>query len=297
MKRDYELQVSLPNSLNQEVINEFLLNLSLLNPSHHTLYRYRLFLERFFEYVDKPFSTLTSDEIHNWFLDYGKNLKERTIRVGLSILSSFYKFCVEEEYIDRSPMKKRWYPRVPQSVPKYLEKEEIAITRQHSERATLRNQALFEFMISSGCRKFEVHNLNREDVDLENRTAWVKGKGKKVRQVHFTERCAVLLERYLESIPKDISLKPLPLFISKLGNRLSLNAMHEAISKIGKEVGLSTPLYPHRLRHTFATEMLSKGAELSFIAEELGHSNLKNTQIYARLPKREIVALYRKFMG
>lgn len=66
---------------------------------------------------------------------------------------------------------------------------------------------------------------------------------------------------------------------------------------MGKEAGLNTNLHPHKLRHTFATELFSKGAELSFIVDELGHSDITTTQIYARLPKKEVISLYRKYMG
>ncbi|WP_248892450.1 site-specific integrase [Bacillus methanolicus] len=89
-----------------------------------------------------------------------------------------------------------------------------------------------------------------------------------------------------------------PLFVTyRKGTRLSVRMMQEILYKIGEKANLSTKLYPHRLRHTFATELLAKGAELSFISDELGHADLGTTQIYARLPKKEIITQYRKFMG
>lgn len=79
--------------------------------------------------------------------------------------------------------------------------------------------------------------------------------------------------------------------------RLSIRGIQRNLSAIGKSSNIEKSLYPHRLRHTFATELLSKGAELSFISDELGHANIATTQVYARLPKREIIAQYRKYMG
>ncbi len=158
---------------------------------------------------------------------------------------------------------------------------------------SLRNQLLVEFMLTSGCRVGEVHQLNREDVDFENRTARVIGKGKKIRQVHFSDKCAVLLDRYIDSCPQTSPA----LFVTTTGTRLGTRRIQKIIQDIGEKAGFDKRLHPHRLRHTFATELLAKGAELSFIGDELGHSNLETTQIYARLPKREIIALYRKYMG
>jgi site-specific recombinase XerD len=293
MDKYWELKKTLSNSLNQEIINEFLLNLKIANCSDYTLYNYRLFLERFFLNEKTPYYSLTSEDIQKWLMKHKTRFKESTIGAHLTILSSFYNFCVKEEYIDRSPIKRRWYPRLPQPIPKFLEKNDIAKTRQQSEKSTLRNQMLIEFMLTSGCRVSEVNGLNREDVNLENRTARVYGKGKKIRIVHFSERCGVLLEKYLDSRPK---ISP-ALFVTEKEKRLSIDGIKSVIKKIGKEAGLSTRLHAHRFRHTFATELLEKGAELSFIGEELGHKHLSTTQIYARLPKSEIVRLYRKFMG
>jgi len=170
VEKYWELPRSLPNKVNQEVVNEFLLSLKLANRSRGTIIEYRRFLERFFGEMKDPFSSLSSHTIHEWFITHESHIKEGTLHYRLSVLSSFYTFCVQEEYLEKSPMKSRWFPRLPQPVPKYLGKEEIAKTRQQSESTSLRNQALVEFMLTSGCWVGEVHQLNWEDADLENRT-------------------------------------------------------------------------------------------------------------------------------
>jgi site-specific recombinase XerD len=294
MRSYWELTRDLSNKNNQEVITDFLLSLKVSKHSEGTIVQYRRFLEKFFGDQVESFSSLGSDTILEWFKTNASHLKEATYRLRLSILSSFYAFCIEEGHLDRTPIKSRWFPRLPQPVPKYLGKEEIAKTRKQSENTTLRNQVLLEFMLTSGCRVGEVHRLDREDVDLEERTAKVVGKGEKIRFVHFTEKCAVLLERYLESRGDSFP----PLFVSTTsGGRLSIRMIQQIMNEIGNEAKFAASLYPHRLRHTFATELLAKGAELSFIGDELGHADLGTTQIYARLPKREIISLYRKYMG
>lgn len=293
MSNYWELTKPIPIKVNQDIVKEFLMSLKILNRSKNTIKVYRSFLERFFGEMEEPFTLIPSHTILEWFQHNEAHQSEATLRLRLSILSSFYKFCVEEELMDVSPVKSRWFPRLPQSLPKYLEKEEIAKTRRQSEQMSLRNQVLVEFMLTTGCRVSEVSELNKEDVDLENRTARVMGKGQKIRYVHFTEKCAYLLERYFSVRPK----LPNSLFISWKGQRLSVRTIQDIIRKIGVEAGLSSSLHPHRLRHTFATELLAKGAELSFIGDELGHRDIRTTQICARLPKREIMVLYRKYMG
>lgn len=294
MKKYWELTKILPNKDNQEVVSEFLLNLKLSNRSEKTIIDYRKFLEHFFEDMEEAYLSLSSDRILGWF-QAKKNLKESSYKRYLGIISSFYNFCVRETLIEQSPIKRRWVPRTLKAVPKSLEKGEIAKVQLESERSTLRNQILVEFMLTSGCRVGEVHRLNLEDVDLENRTALVVGKGKKIRHVHFSEKCGVLLERYVEARQEKTSS---PIFtVRGTGARLSIPAIRKIMYELGEKAGLSMKLHPHRLRHTFATELIKKGAELSFISDELGHADLGTTQIYARLPNQVIISQYRKYMG
>lgn len=295
MENYWELKKQMANEETQKVVNDFLLSLKLANRSEGTIRMYRRFLEQFFATLKESFSSLSSDAIHKWYREHQGHVNERTLRNRISILSSFYTFCVQEEHLERTPIKSRWSPRLPKTIPKYLEKEEIAKIHQQSEKSSLRNQVLLIFMLTSGCRVGEVQRLNLKDLNLENRTANIVGKGKKVRQVHFTDKCGILLERYIES-RNEIS-SPALFISSKTKERLTISQIYRVIIAIGKDAGLNKSLHPHRLRHTFATELLAKGAELSFIGDELGHNDIATTQIYARLPKREIIAQYRKFMG
>lgn len=281
------------NPTNQEMVNEFLLSQKVENQSKGTVIRYREYLDRFFKNRKEVYSSVTSDDILQWITEQHANMKETTISNRLSILSSFFNFCIQESLIESSPIKKRWFPRLPKPVPQYLEKEDIAKLRHRSEKDSLRNQAMIEFFLSSGCRVSELHSLDRSDVNLENRTAHVLGKGGKIRMVNFSEKCAVLLERYLASSNQEATA----LFVMTTGRRIGIRRIQIIVRNIGREAAVESRLSPHRLRHTFATELLAKGADLSFISDELGHTDVSTTQIYARLPKREIISLYRKYRG
>lgn len=294
MTNYWELTKAFSNPTNQEVVREFLLHLKVQNCSEGTLMVYRNFLERFFGEMEESFSELSSEKIQDWVFKEGKNVKEATIRFRLSVLSSFYTFCHEEGYIETSPMKRRWFPRLPQTIPKYLGKAELAKTRHQSETISLRDRLLVEFLLATGCRIGEVQQLDTDQIDLENRTARIVGKGGRIRQVHFTDKVAILLEKYLEERPKD---KSSALFVSRTGKRLTKRRLQQIITELGDVANIPGSLHAHRFRHTFATELLAKGADIGFIKDELGHSDIATTQIYARLPDREVIAQYRKYMG
>lgn len=290
----WETRKSFHNTDNKVAINEFLLTMKLANMSEMTIYQYKYMLETFFMPKEERFSTVLPKEILEWVIQLQKVLKATTVNRRLAILSSFYTFCVNEGYMENVPIKTRWFPRLPKPMPKYLEKEELAKVRQNAEKEMLRNRIILEFLLSSGCRIRELHLLNKSDVDLENRTARVIGKGRKIREVHFSETCAILLERYWEI---GVEEEHPALIVSERGTRLGVRRLQEIVEQIGVGAGVTGSLYPHRLRHTFATELLTKGADLSFIADELGHANLQTTKIYARLPKWKLIRLYRRYMG
>ena len=129
---------------------------------------------------------------------------------------------------------------------------------------------------------------------MNKRTAKVVGKGKKIRYVHFSIECALILKDYL-STRKATSEEPL--FINKFGEALSIYRIYDITRLVGEKAGLTHSLHPHVFRHTFATRLLAKGATIEFIADELGHSNLNTTMVYARIPTEDLLIAYQNIMG
>jgi len=113
----WKLIIQLVNNENQEVINDYLMSLKIANYSKESLITYRSFLQKFFKERKEAFSTLTSNQIQQWFIQYEKGFKEWTLKNHLTALSSFYNFCVEEGYVERSPIKSRMFPRLLKSLP------------------------------------------------------------------------------------------------------------------------------------------------------------------------------------
>ncbi len=284
------------NPTNKEAVNEYLQSMKIANMSELTILLYKRTLEIYFVRKEEDFSTVSFDEILQWVIHQQKIVQATTVNGRLSILSSFFAFCVEEGTMERIPIKTRWYMREPRPIPRYLEKGELAKVRQSAEKELLRNRIIVEFLLSSGCRIRELHLLDKSDVDVDNRTARVMGKGGKIREVHFSVACALLLERYWEM--EEVKEEEHPaLLVSRIGTRLGISRMRKIINQLGESAGIKGSLYPHRFRHTFATELLTKGAELDFIADELGHASLETTKIYARIPKWKLIRLYRRHMG
>ncbi|WOV88042.1 tyrosine-type recombinase/integrase [Sporosarcina oncorhynchi] len=276
------------------LLNEYLLSLKLENKAEATITKYRSILEQFFSECTIPLDELTSSDVLTWLNMFSEDKKPRTIDLVLSTLSSFFSFCLAEEYMDTRVTKQRWRPKIPESLPKYLNEQEYARVKRAAERLSVRNRALILFLFSSGCRVSELSNLNIQDVDLKKRTAEVKGKGGKIRHVHFSEECAIVLQDYLGT--RDID-PTAPLLMNKFGNRLLGGGIRNVTNKLGVEAGLKQSLHPHSLRHTFATNMLARGADIQFISEEMGHSDLNTTRIYARIPTEDMILQYQNIMG
>ncbi|MBU7595726.1 tyrosine-type recombinase/integrase [Metabacillus halosaccharovorans] len=275
------------------IINEYLLSLKLANNAENTISTYRRVLENFFRECSFPIKTLTSDDLLNWLNEFSQDKKARTVDLYLSTFSSFFDFCVAEDYLEAVIIKKRWRPKIPQALPKYLTEQEYARVKLIAEKLSIRDRALILFLFTSGCRRSEVSQLTIQDVDINRRTAEVRGKGKKIRYVHFSEECALILSDYLSTRSGD---KNEALFLTRFGKPLQTGGIYNITTKLGKMAGITQLLNPHSCRHTFATNMLARGADLKFIADELGHTNLNTTRVYARIPTEEMILAYQNKM-
>ncbi|WP_434800836.1 tyrosine-type recombinase/integrase [Cytobacillus oceanisediminis] len=282
------------SSKTRMVLNEYLLSLKLSNKAEATVTKYRWILERFFSECKISLEALTSGDVLKWINNFSVDKKPKTVDLVLSALSSFFQFCLAEEYLECKVIKKRWRPKIPHSLPKYLTEQEYARVKLAAETLSLRDRSLILFLFSSGCRSSEASNLNIQDVNLERRTVEVKGKGKKIRFVHFSEECALILKDYLQTRSGDLRE---PLFMNKFGQRLTKSGIYGITTKLGKKAGLLQTLHPHCCRHTFATNMLARGADLQFIADEMGHADLNTTRVYARIPSEEMILAYQNKMG
>lgn len=276
------------------ILNDYLLSIKLEKKAPATIIKYRKILEHFLHECTIPLEELTSEEVLKWLDRYSEGKKPKTMDLVFYTLSSFFTFCLNEGYMERTVMKKRWKPKIPKSLPKYLDEFEFARVKCTAEQIPVRDRALILFLFSSGCRVTETSNLNIQDVSLDKRTAKVIGKGEKIRYVHFSEECSMVLKEYLKTRtyePND------PLFMNKFRKRFLGSGIRKVLRKVGIKAGLRQSFHPHCCRHTFATNMLARGADLQFIADELGHSDLNVTRVYAQIPTEDMRLKYQNIMG
>lgn len=277
-----------------KIIDGYLLGLKASDAAKATITKYRHILLQFFGIYNKPIQELTCNDVQEWLNTLvNENKSKRTITLYFTVLNNFSKYCLAKGYIKKTFTKRRMRPKVTRSLPKFLDSQDIARLKLYADRLCPRDRVIIFFLLTSGCRRSEAAGLDIEDIDLANRTATVLGKGGKTREVHFSIECALLLKEYLASEMRDNG----PLFINRFGNRLSDRAIYRITTKLRKMANLPQNFSPHWLRHTFGREMLSKDADLSFVAAELGHESLNTTRIYTQIPTRKLIAAYNQRMG
>lgn len=214
----------------------------------------------------------------------------RTVNRHLSAVKGFYRCLVIQGSVETSPADVLQGPKQPKSLPRVMTTQDMQrlLSVYDVEDPTprdLRNKALLELLYACGLRVSEASSLTLSQLDLKQRLAKPFGKGSKERIVPMHATAAKAIDRYLR-LGRDELLRdePLPnVFISNSGGVMSTNAIREVFKNALQIAGLDTSLSPHAVRHTFATDLLSGGADLRSVQEMLGHSSLSTTQIYTHL--------------
>jgi integrase/recombinase XerD len=218
-------------------------------------------------------------------------VKTSTVQRKIAIFRSFFDWMENEEYILKSPMRKIKSLKLEKRLRKALTFEELEKIRDICN--TYRERALLEFFYSTGCRLDEVVKLNKQDIDWQDLSTRVIGKGNKERTVFINAKAKVFLQKYLMSRLDDC--EALFVTIRKPFRRMKRRAIEREISNIGKRIGLH--IYPHLIRHTTATCMLHNGAELYEVQRVLGHEYPSTTQIYAQISDDSIKNAHRKYLA
>ncbi len=261
--------------------------------SKGTLKSYGRVLKRFSNSTGKNVEDITTMDIRIYLINYSKTgVKNSTLATETNILRGFFNWLEDEEYIIKSPMRKIKSPKIEKRLRDALTKEEFEILRTGAK--TLRQKALLELLYATGCRLEEVEKMKKSDIDWDNHQIRVIGKGNKERIVYFNTICQGCLKKYFMSRLDDCNT----VFVTerKPTKYLGRRAIQREIKKIAKQSELSTNVYPHLIRHTFATHMLNEGMSLSVLQEILGHEEITTTQIYAQMSNENIENEYRKFM-
>lgn len=274
-----------------------------LNYSVETNDNYKRDLKAYGSFLKKKkldYLKVTKDEIMS-YLKYLDSLKysNKTISRHLSSIRSFYNFLMEIKLIETNIFKRIKNPKVAKKLPNYLniiEIEEILSSIKEETNEDIRDKCLFELLYSTGIRVSEVSNIKLKDIDLNNLTIRVFGKGGKERLVYYGEVAEHLLDKYLKIRSCFFKKDNIEyLFINKNGGKLSRTSIGHIINNIMDKSCINHKLSPHVLRHTFATHLLDNGADLRSVQELLGHENLNTTEIYTHVSNERLRSAYLKY--
>ncbi len=269
--------------------------------SERTLTNYELALRQFREWREpfKGWSELTADDFRAYLFDLMKKDRGRaTIRLQFAAMRSFFKWLTRRRGWKTNPLLEVQLPKREKKLPVVLTVTQIEqmltlpLTQEKSKRdavwAPERDAAILELFYSTGMRLSELTALNVEDIDTYTETVRVFGKGKKERLCPVGSKALEAVQRYRAKA----GVHDGALFRSKLGTRITTQAVDDVVSKYWRASGLPVHLTPHKFRHSFATHLLNNGADLRSVQELLGHASLSTTQIYTHVSTQRMKEVY-----
>lgn len=259
-----------------------------------TIKGYRERLKMFMTQCSKPVQAITTDDLREYlaYLVDERHLMDNSVQAHINTLRSFFSWLVDEDNIRKSPMRKIKSLKIDKLRSRHpLTAEQLELVRDGCR--GYKEKALVEFLVSSGCRVSEVAGLRVDDIDWRDRKCKVIGKGNKERTVYFSVRAKLMLQLYIAERRGGEAL-----FASSRApyEPLTDRGIEKMISKLGKRIGMERPLYPHLMRHTFASHALNCGMELTIIQHLLGHSDPKTTLIYAEIDPARVQYEYNRMI-
>jgi integrase/recombinase XerD len=273
--------------------------------SANTVTAYRRDLVKFDDFAKKRKLTLESvsrDNLVEFLASlYRQKLESRTVARHLVTLRNFFRFAQLQELISTDPSLNLESPKIRRSLPGYLRLEEIERLLAQPDDKTplgLRDHAMLDVLYSTGLRVSELVSLRVMDLDTAVGCIRCIGKGDKERIVPIGKKALALVERYLRDarpklIGKGKQALATTLFINRRGAPLSRVGVWKILSAYGRKAGLRASLTPHMLRHSFATHLLERGADLRSVQLMLGHSDISTTQIYTHVVEERLKQIYK----
>jgi len=226
--------------------------------------------------------------------------KKSTIARKLAAVRSFFEYCVRQKRLAENPAKLLATPRQEKRLPAFLSEEEMAafldVPAESRDPLVVRDKALLEFLYATGVRVSELTGLTLTDASLAERLVRVRGKGKKERLVPFGRLAEESLRAYLKVRPliAEGRKETDALFLNYRGERLTPRSVQRLVQKYLLRTAIGRRISPHALRHSFASHLLGRGADLRSIQELLGHESLATTQKYTHLDVKQLLAVYKK---
>ena len=261
--------------------------------SDRTLNYYKTTIDNMLNSVNKKVNNIETDDLRKYLADYQLNnqCSKVTIDNVRRILSSFFAWLEDEDYIIKSPTRRIHKIKTMKTVKETYSDEELEEMRDSCDE--IRDLALIDFLSSTGVRVGELVNLNIKDIDFENRSCIVLGKGSKQREVYFDARTKIHLQNYLSTrIDNNQAL-----FVSLLHpfNRLKISGVEIRLRELGNKININR-VHPHKFRRTMATKAIDKGMPIEQVQVLLGHSKIDTTLEYAMVNQNNVRNSHKRFI-
>jgi len=273
--------------------------------SNNTVVSYREDLNSYIDFMIKShidaLSKITKNDITNFMMNQkDKGLASNSIARRLAAIRMFHRFLARERIVKNDPTNLIDSPKLWKKIPETLSLSEVeALLAQPDirDKQGIRDKAILETLYATGMRVSEAANLRVNNVYLDIGFLRCIGKGNKERVIPLGKKAIASIKRYLEAVrPRLLKNKESEfLFLNRFGKRISRQSLWKIIRRYAKQARIKKSIRPHILRHSFATHLLERGADLRSVQEMLGHSNISTTQIYTHINKERLKSIHKMF--
>lgn len=279
---------------NKSLVESFISAKRIEGCSEKSLAYYKSTIDKMLNSINKGIMHITTDDLRNYLTDYQttKKLSKVTIDNIRRIVSTFFAWLEDEDYIIKSPARRIHKVKSTKTIKETYSDESLELMRDSC--LELRDLAMIDLLASTGMRVGEMVLLNREDIDFNERECVVLGKGNKERIVYFDARTKIHLKNYLDS-RKD-SNPALFVTLRKPYNRLKIGGIEVRLRELGKQLGINK-VHPHKFRRTLATMAIDKGMPVEQLQRLLGHQRIDTTMQYAMVKQSNVKLAHRKYIG
>lgn len=262
--------------------------------SEKTLKYYHATLQTMLQAIEKRESHISTDDLRKYLEMYQKNnrISKVTLDNVRRILSSYFSWLEDEGRIIKNPVRRIHKVRTGSTVKETYSDEALEQMRDHCNNP--RDLAIIDLLSSTGMRVGELVNLNKTDIDFENRECIVFGKGDKERQVYFDARTKIHLQKYIQS--RQDNKDALFVSLQKPAQRLLISGVEIRLRKIGRELGL-IKVHPHKFRRTLATTAIDRGMPIEQVQRLLGHTKIDTTMHYAMVNQQNVKNSCKRYLG
>lgn len=269
--------------------------------SPHTLKNYQRDLDHLCRFCDEhgidDWSAIDEQHVRQYVSQrHRQGLSGKSLQRELSAFRTFFRFLITEGLIKYNPAAEVQAPKSRRKLPDTLDVDKVKrlVEIKGDDPLTVRDRAILELFYSSGLRLAELLNLNLADIDQQEGLVQVTGKGNKTRRIPIGRHALAALGQWLKARNEFVSLDETAIFVSQQGRRLSARTVQKRLKDWALKQGIDVRVYPHLLRHSFASHMLESSQDLRAVQELLGHADISTTQIYTHLDFQHLASVYDK---